>query len=199
MSKVLQWGAEDIEFMRQGFLKGEKIKVMARHLNRTPTALNKALTRFGIRERRPNICRGDLSGNQEKSSRAKKPANQNKSPDEYKDIELKTATQLQNLLRERQMLIQRTQLRWTPMETVIGYLKKIGHNVELKGMEVKNGPQDQPSQDAGFCNTEKVKINRQTQFLLNGKTIDSMQLLMLANKYRLAEEKNVFLVPDVTW
>jgi hypothetical protein len=47
------WTAQDIEQMKSGFLKGTPIKILARELDRTPTALNKALSRFSIRNPRP--------------------------------------------------------------------------------------------------------------------------------------------------
>lgn len=43
------WRDEEIELLKTGFLQGKPLKEIAQSLNRTPTALNKALTRFGIR------------------------------------------------------------------------------------------------------------------------------------------------------
>lgn len=44
-----EWTSKDIHTLKLAFLEGLPIKQIAKHLKRTPTALNKALTRFGIR------------------------------------------------------------------------------------------------------------------------------------------------------
>ena len=43
------WSEKEIEYMREGFLRGESIKKIACGLGRTPGAVNKALSRFHIR------------------------------------------------------------------------------------------------------------------------------------------------------
>ncbi len=45
------WTPEDIAALKIGFLKGTPLKVLSKQLNRSPTALNKALSRFRIRAR----------------------------------------------------------------------------------------------------------------------------------------------------
>jgi hypothetical protein len=44
-----QWSECAIHQLRTAFLQGKSIKMMARELKRTPTAINKALSRFGLR------------------------------------------------------------------------------------------------------------------------------------------------------
>ena len=50
MTRFIEWTVQDIEKMKMAFLEGKKIKIIAKQLGRSPTALNKALSRFGIRE-----------------------------------------------------------------------------------------------------------------------------------------------------
>ncbi len=46
---VTQWTPQMVEQIRQGFLNGLEIKNMAIAVGKTPCAVNKALSRFGIR------------------------------------------------------------------------------------------------------------------------------------------------------
>ena len=46
------WTIQDIDALRKYYLEGKSFKEMARLLNRTPTAINKCLTRFQIRPRK---------------------------------------------------------------------------------------------------------------------------------------------------
>jgi len=48
----IQWRRKDIEHMKQLYINHQPIKIIARLLNRTPTSVNKALSRFGIRQKR---------------------------------------------------------------------------------------------------------------------------------------------------
>jgi hypothetical protein len=45
-----RWSSNDIEVIKFGFLSGIPLKVLAKKVGRTPTALSKALSRFNIRE-----------------------------------------------------------------------------------------------------------------------------------------------------
>ena len=50
---VQEWSANDINKARSYFLNGLTVKAIARELGRTTTATNKALSRFGIRYKKP--------------------------------------------------------------------------------------------------------------------------------------------------
>lgn len=67
------WTEEDIKKIRCCFIEGLQIKDIAKELNRTPTAINKALSRFNIRPIRQGIeVRSSLKEN--KTCLAKKPS-----------------------------------------------------------------------------------------------------------------------------
>lgn len=57
---VQEWSANDIKKARSYFLNGLTIKDIAYKLGRTPTAINKALTRFGIRYKKPRRQYSDM-------------------------------------------------------------------------------------------------------------------------------------------
>ena len=54
------WTEHEIQQLRTAFLQGKRLKIIAREMGRTPTALNKAISRFGIRpmsrpKKQPNL------------------------------------------------------------------------------------------------------------------------------------------------
>ncbi len=49
-----QWGPHDISKLKELFLKGFSLKEMAKELSRSVTAVNKAISRFGFREKMPS-------------------------------------------------------------------------------------------------------------------------------------------------
>jgi hypothetical protein len=46
------WKNNEIEILKNKFLEGKSIKEISKEMGRTPTALNKAVSRFGIRQSR---------------------------------------------------------------------------------------------------------------------------------------------------
>ena len=52
-----RWTSEEINLIRTGFLAGKLVKTIASEVGRTPTAVNKFLSRSGIRTRRWTIDR----------------------------------------------------------------------------------------------------------------------------------------------
>ena len=46
---TIKWTTTDIQLLRKYYLQQQSLKVMSRLLERTPTAINKCLTRFRIR------------------------------------------------------------------------------------------------------------------------------------------------------
>jgi hypothetical protein len=50
-----QWTTGDIRLLRKYYLQQQSLKVMSRLLGRTPTAINKCLTRFKIRPIKPTL------------------------------------------------------------------------------------------------------------------------------------------------
>jgi hypothetical protein len=52
-----QWRPLDILKLKELFLKGHSLKEMAKELSRSVTAVNKAISRFGLREKMPLLPR----------------------------------------------------------------------------------------------------------------------------------------------
>ncbi|MDR1208025.1 MAG: hypothetical protein LBJ89_01595 [Holosporales bacterium] len=47
--KTVRWSYREIKFIKFGFLSGIPIKILAQQIGRSPSALNKALSRYHIR------------------------------------------------------------------------------------------------------------------------------------------------------
>lgn len=61
---VQEWSANDISKARSYFLNGFTVKEIAQELGRTPSATNKALSRFGIRLKKFNCNTPDRNDNE---------------------------------------------------------------------------------------------------------------------------------------
>ena len=51
----IKWTPEEVDIIKSGFLAGKLVKTIANEIGRTPTAVNKFLSRSGIRTRRWSI------------------------------------------------------------------------------------------------------------------------------------------------
>lgn len=113
MSHLKLWTQEEIEKMKLNFLKGKSIKTMARELGRTPSALNKALSRFGVRHQARKIA----------------PV-----------VDCKKNNGLIFPSIKRQECVQRPHILWVSLMKVIDYLSKSGYAIRLceKGNVVLN-------------------------------------------------------------
>ncbi len=110
MSRLKLWTSEEIDTMKMGFLSGKSIKLMARELGRTPSALNKALTRFGIRFHRPN----------------------KKNKCEVKKLPMASTCKKNNpLAPQRQACIRNSYGLWVTLKRVIDYLCQLGYAVHV--------------------------------------------------------------------
>ncbi len=54
-----KWTPKEIDIIKSGFLAGKLVKTIANEIGRTPTAVNKFLSRSGIRTRRWSIPKRD--------------------------------------------------------------------------------------------------------------------------------------------
>lgn len=183
MTRFIEWTVQDIEKMKMAFLEGKKIKIIAKQLGRSPTALNKALSRFGIRESKRNVKSYDIHPCW---SNYLIPKGFNQSP-HYQPILLKnhrskTIASSRSLptepLPKDQFLIKREHLRstnpiWVSITKVLRYLERQGYLI--------------------------IKGSLKDTYLLEDKTLSTSQLVVLANHLRIEEKKPIFLVDEVTW
>ena len=155
------WTSFDIEQLLKGFLSGIPLKELARELDRTPTAVNKALTRFGIRRERPK---------QEKTL-----WNDFGNAEKHQSVHPMTAIRkFDRRFRKQQNALVNT---WGPMEQVLSVLDAKGHQIRL--LEANKDP-------------------RQSVYSLDGRKLRALQLVFMANRYRIEQNKAPFYVAEVT-
>ena len=102
MTSMVHWSREEIEKLKEDFLKGAPIKIIAKALGRSPGAVNKALTRFQVRT--PRI---------------------------FKEKILKYPSHKMHrlaLLREREL---KAKICWTPLIEVTKWLQNNGDSVTV--------------------------------------------------------------------
>jgi hypothetical protein len=155
------WTATDIDELKKGFLTGTPLKELAWKMKRTPTALNKALTRFGIRRERekPEKSLWNDFGNS-KTPTTINPMRAIKRFDRrYRKIQKAETTQ------------------WVEMDKVLSVMDAKGHRVYV---------------------AEAHKDPRQTLYTVDGRKITALQIVFLANRYRISQGKTPFCVEEVT-
>ncbi|MCX7338225.1 MAG: hypothetical protein NTX76_02945 [Alphaproteobacteria bacterium] len=188
MRQFMEWSLDDIEKMKVAFLSGQKIKEIARDLKRTPTALNKALSRFGIRSHNqgalvapPNTeSRGYIRWAECKSYFKSPLIDDGESVAEpFVRAIVDDSTTTARRSRDKKTDDNR---RWVHLDRVMIYLAN-------KGYQIDTLP---PPHSANYSNFGK-------SFMVNRKPISNLELLLLANRHRNEEKKPTFLVSEVTW
>lgn len=162
------WTQEEINTLRSAFLQGQRIKQIASILGKTPTALNKALSRFGIRNTAPPKRYQWLS---------------NSIPSQIiKTKEIKVQQQPTPIKSKKKSL--RLRLRdcsiWVPLSNIVRYLKDKGILSEI--IPTPNSPL-----------SKEGRI-----YFLHSRLATPSQLILRANELRLEEKKPIFLVEGVT-
>ncbi len=171
MGRFVEWTTFEIEQMKIAFLQGKTIKVMAEQLGRTPTALNKALSRFGVRQ--SNLKPVKVPAPCIDWRRYLVPENAPTSIDDDPILIPPTPKVKSSFLMNRDFL-RATDPRWVTLEKVIHYLERQGHRVKTN--------------DAAL-----------DDYQVDGKPVKASYLLLLANRLRIEESKPIFMVSEVTW
>jgi hypothetical protein len=142
------WTPDEVEKARIYFLDGKRLKTIANELGRSVTAVNKLLSRAGIR-----------------------PKNSPRRKTKQK-------------LKEIVPIVRKI---WDPIERnhddfrdVIFYIRKKGYNLGVNNL----------FQKIFFENAE---------YVLNGKPISKIKLLLFANKLRIEEKQPIFNIPEITY
>ncbi len=181
MSRASEWTAEEIEKLKISFLKGQKMKITARELGRSHTALNKALSRFGIRPLRkiegikPKsylTCGSHNLGNQPFAhSYPALSSGGARSLLKGSALSFDSTTDTSFKLRSG---LQKNEQRWVSLNKIITYLERQGHCITTKNA-------------------------RQGCYEVDKKPATATYLLLLANRLRVEENKPIFMVSEVTW
>lgn len=146
------WTLKDFEEVKIGFEKGSRIKEIAIKLGRSETAVNKFLTRSGIR---PKLKTYIIS--QKK----------------------KNNIMCQSIIRKKTKKEKYFEKYTFVFDEVVEYIKSKGYCVE------KN-----------YC---KNIFYEESQYLVNGRPTSALKFLLLANRLKIEERANIFMLPEIMW
>jgi hypothetical protein len=155
------WTPFDIEQLMKGYLSGTSLKELAREINRTPTAVNKALTRFGIRRER---SKGEKTLWNDFGNAAH----------HLTSNPMTAIKKFDRRFRKQQRALVN---KWVPMEQVLNVLDEKNHQVYIS--EVHKDP-------------------RRSVYLVDGRKVRALQVVFMANRYRIEQDKAPFYVAEVT-
>lgn len=120
----MAWEEQDIRTLRSLFLKGMPIKIMATLMKKTPGAVNKALSRLGIRPVRQHKPLW-MATTAEEKARIHKPRNKIK-----KVVSLRETPSWRALNKEA---CPSTHKLWVGWPEVVAYLQKCGEKISITG------------------------------------------------------------------
>lgn len=181
-----EWTQKDITRLAQGFYEGQSLKNLSSSLNRTPSALNKALTRFGIRQKKPKKTsqNGDNKGKKFDLDMAFTAKKQNK-------ISMRTSLQenakkhkvpfnkaVQSLYQEHLQAKKDHKIQWITLSEVVQFLLKKGHVIFVESKSQNNG---------------------EIYYYCEGKHLRPYELVIKMNQYRCEEKKQTLYVKEITW
>ena len=155
------WTSFDIEQLMKGYLSGTPLKSLAREMDRTPTAVNKALTRFGIRRERSKGPKGIW--NDFGKIKPKKPIDPMTA---IRTFDRKFRKQQKALLNQ-----------WVPMDQILDVIDAKGHRIYM---------------------VESNQDPRRSIYSLDGRRLTALQVVFLANRYRIEQNKAPFYVAEIT-
>ena len=183
-----KWKQKEIDFLKNEFKKGTKIKIIAAMLGKSETAVNKFLTRCGIRPKRhsnniliENIC--DLIQNT---------LNNNDIQDNHMYLQ-----KIQNNINTQQFVAENkannkkreynsSNPRWTILLNDIVDFKEVINYLKSKNYKISN------------IISENIKLfYPNSEYMLNGHPVSKTKLLILANKLREEENKNFFKLEPI--
>ncbi|MBY0463286.1 MAG: hypothetical protein K2Q34_08920 [Alphaproteobacteria bacterium] len=176
------WTEQELSQIKADYLKGEKIKIMAHRLNRSANSINKALSRYGIRNSKiptkgyiewdpaASYCRGKIPPIIEhKSLKPKEKIFKNTSSHSFK-----TLKRIKKINQDNP---------WVSLRDVVDYIKSKGIGIQAFRLNESAIP----------------SAYNEATFFLDHKPCSPLKVALFANKLRLEEGKQTFLIKGVTW
>lgn len=148
--KSRNWTKQEIDILRSGFYEGKLLKTLANEIGRSQSAVNKFLSRSGIRTRRWKIIKA-------------------------KPGELKYNKTL-SLEQPKRQIINKD----NTFIDILNYLKNKGYSISK-------------------INPENSHFFPEEKYLVNNRPYTDMKILLLANRLRTEEHKNIFSVSELIW
>jgi hypothetical protein len=149
-----RWTMEEATALKDGFTNGKRLKLLAQEIGRSETAVNKFLSRSGIRGK----CRGTYK----------------------RQFWIEDKQKKYELTNEISHKVYKNEIQ-SDFSDVLEYMRSRGHKISR-------------------TLTKQYKFFKiSADFIMDGRPISSMKLLMQANKLRVEEKKPIFSIPSVFW
>ncbi len=191
-----KWKQNEIDLLKKEFNKGTKIKIIAAMLGKTETAVNKFLTRCGIRPTRSNknitahLINTNLHNKYMCNSHSNTPI-YSKSLVPNTNLQQFTNTINNNNLVNNSSNIKKrrynsTNLRWTILLNDIVDFKEVINYLKSKNYKISN-----------TVHKDIKLLYPNSEYILNGHPVSKTKLLILANKLRKEENKDLFRLEPI--
>jgi hypothetical protein len=177
MKQNRPWTEQELNQIKADFVKGERIKTMAYKLGRSPSSLNKILSRYHIRN--PETKDRNQKGYIEWDPSANYCKGKLPPIIEYKSLKPKE-TSSKNLKKIKRP---KKDTAWVSLRDVVDYIKSKGISIEILHLKENTIP----------------SAYNEAAFFLNHKPSSPLKVVLFANKLRLEEGKQTFLTKEVTW
>lgn len=201
------WTPQDIQELSQGYYEGSSLKELSLSLNRSVSALNKALNRFGIRKEKNSLQAKQLENQLQGASK------------DSMDILLKRSAQIvkKRYYKDKKIYMKRKKQQessplLTPqgikgktdcLDLTQGILEQINHHlIEVEPAQWVTMPVvvSYLRQQKYFVSLIKTSSNvEKLLYLINSEAFTSQELLKKANLYRMNQNKSPFYVRGITW
>lgn len=190
-----KWNQNEIDFLKIEFTKGTKIKIIAAMLGKTETAVNKFLTRCGIRPTRHNKNVYNLLHNKYNCKNdnniaiyANKFGSHGDTNTNLQQLtnEIKAHNLVNNSSNIKKRHYNSSNPRWTILLNDIVDFKEVINYLKSKNYKVST------------IMHKNIKLfYPNSEYILNGYPVSKTKLLILANKLREEENKNCFKLEPI--
>jgi hypothetical protein len=164
-----RWSLNDIETLKHNFLRGVAIKITARSMGCSPSAVNKALTRFNIRPKIFSRCWAHKKPLYETSHLNHSPIHKDE-PETMNDNRCLAHLTVHTSQEKKPNLLMKGQ-KASPQQ-LLDFLKEHDYHIQ-------------------------PRINRATwsvEFVMGNEVLNVKQLLLVANKIRCNEGLEIFIL-----
>ena len=187
-----KWKQKEIDFLKNEFKKGTKIKIIAAMLGKSETAVNKFLTRCGIRPKRHSnnilienifdLMPSNLNNKYIKDTQMYLKTIQN----DANAQQFITENKPHNLVNNKKREYNNTNPRWTVLLNDIVDFEEVINYLKSKNYKISN------------IVSENIKLfYPNSEYMLNGHPVSKTKLLILANKLRNEENKALFKLEPI--
>ncbi|HLD95614.1 MAG TPA: hypothetical protein VI959_03125 [Alphaproteobacteria bacterium] len=187
MTYMGSWTTQEINCLKDLFKNRSSLKSMSQHLGRSPSAINKALSRFGIRKpltlSPPLKLASKITFSASKTPPSSPSASSTfiKSPLSPKKPASNEKAQKRTYLTACTSTLNAAPISWVSLGDVVEWLNS--HYIRV----------------SKTASTQNPSATTYTSHYIGKEPVSPLQLVMYANHLRLQKKQAVFMVRGVTW